>query len=169
MASIKKALSRLPARPALVAAPLIALLALALYYWDLHANCTDLRADREALYAHLERLPPGTRFRLADFTEFAWNQVRVIARLESTSRELDCPLDWNWPRGERDELLRAGRLAAVIFGQDRALVDYLELRNDRIEFRGVDSILSPATAVFRVVRDGGADGTISLTPVAPAE
>ena len=169
MGSIKQALSRLPARPALIAAPLIALLALSLYYWDLHARCTDLRADREALHAHLESLPPAARFRLADFTEFAWNQVRVIARLESTSRELECPLDWNWPRGERDELLRGGRLAAVIFGQDRALVGYLELRNDRVEFRGVDSILSPATAVFRVARDGGADGAISLTLVAPGE
>lgn len=169
MASIKQALSRLPARPALIAAPLIALLALALYYQDLHARCSDLRADREALQAHLERLPASSRFRLADFTEFDWNQVRVIARLESTSRELDCPLDWNWRRGERDELLRAGRLSAVIFGHDRALVDYLELRNDRVEFRGVDSILSPATAVFRVDRDRGADGAIRLTLVAPGE
>ncbi len=169
MASIKQALSGLPARPALVAAPIIALLALALYYWDIHGKCTGLRAQREALESHLARLPPAARFRLADFTGFAWNQVRIVARVESTSRELDCPLDWNWPRGERDELMQSGRLTAVIFGRDRALVDYFELRNDRIEFRGVDSILRPETAVFRVARTGGANGAISLTLVEPDE
>jgi len=160
---IKDALSSLPARPALVIAPLLVVLVLSFYYRDLHAKCTAIRAQRQALNEFLAALPPAAQFRLADFTGFAWDKVRVVASLESVGRELNCPLGWNWSNGERESLLQSGKLSVLIFGHQERVVDHLELSSEQVAFRGVASILTPDTAVFSVGRPAESGGGLLLT------
>jgi len=155
MAVIKEALSALPARPALFIAPVLVVLVLSLYYRDQYNKCVEIRQTRAALTELL--LAPGSpaRFRLADFTDFAWTKVRIVASVTADTISDTCPLDWNWESGERDSLIASGRLAAMIFGQQGQIVRYLELRGDQLEFRGAEGNLSPEAAEFRVERKSG--------------
>jgi len=166
LALIRDALSALPARPAVVAAPLIVIVVLSLYYWDRRDKCIDIRQARESLYRQLISMPPGSRFRLADFTDFDWNRVRVVASVAPGTISDECHLDWNWAAGERESLIETGELSTLIFGHRGRVVGYYELRRDEIAFDEIDGQLTPDTAIFDITRAPAADGgtvTLSLT------
>lgn len=163
MAMIKDALSVVPARPALFIAPLLVVLVLSLYYRDQYNKCVDIKQTRAALQEQLLALGSPAQFRLADFTDFAWNKVRIVASVTADTISDSCPLDWNWDNGERAALIASGRLAALMFGQQGQIVSYLELRGDEIEFRGVEGSLAPNEAVFEVRRKSGDGGGVTLT------
>lgn len=163
MAMIKDALSALPAKPALFIAPVLVVLVLSLYYRDQYNKCVEIRQTRAALNQHLQTLGFAAQFRLADFTDFDWTRVRIVASVEPDTISETCPLDWNWASGERDRLLASGQLAAMIFGRQGQIVRYLELRGDEVEFRGAEGNLSPENAVFRVEASPLDNGTVILT------
>ena len=168
MALIRDALSVLPARPAVLAAPVIVVVVLSLYYWDLREKCVDIRDTRVALHEHLLALKPGERFRLADFFAFDWNKVRIVARVQPDTIRDECLLDWNWTVGERESLVASGRLSALIFGHRGNVVGYYELHRDQIAFDEIEVQLTPETANFRVGRAAGG-ATILLSPLAQDE
>jgi len=160
---IKDALSVLPARPAFIIAPLIALLVLLFYYGDMHGKCSDMRQQRAALTGYLHSAATPARFRLREFTDFSWDTVRIVAGLKAGARSVECPFGWNWNSGERDSLIDAGLLGAMIYGYRGAIVRYLELRSDEVAFRGADFSLTPQTAVFDISRTPGAGAGVTLT------
>ncbi len=162
MSKIRDALSVLPARPAFLIAPLIVVLVLTFYYRDQDKRCAAIKQSRAALNAHLRSLAGNDRFRLADFTDFAWNKVRIVARVEPGTISESCPLDWNWAGGERDSLLAAGLLTAIIFGSEGRVVGYLELRADEVEFQTAEANLTPDAAIFRVATDSADGGAVIL-------
>jgi hypothetical protein len=164
MAIIKDALSSLPARPAVLIAPLIVVGVLFLYYQDLRGRCNEVRDYRAALQQHLLAVGRGASFRLADFTGFDWNKLRIVAQVKPGSIDDECLFDWNWESGERESLLADGNLSALIFGLDGRVIRYFELRRDEIAFPDTDEQLTPQTAVFGVKRDfAGGAAAVSLT------
>ena len=165
MALIRDALSVLPSRPAMVAAPLIVIVVLLLYYGDRREKCVDIQQTRDDLYRHLSMLDPGETFRLTDFFAFDWNKLRVVARVKPDSINDECPFDWNWSGDERERLIESGRLSVLIFGHRGNVVGYYELDRDRIAFEAVEAQLTPDNANFRVRRATG-DGMIVLSRVA---
>ena len=165
MALIRDALSVLPAKPAVVLAPVIVVLVLSYYYWDLYRKCDDIRRYRDALTEQLRAVGPGGRFRLAEFANFAWDKVRIAA-IEPGMKTVECPLGWNWARGERDALIASGRLTAMVFGLEGRIVNYIELSRDQVTFQGVEAQLSPASAMFAVAPN--AAGGYRLRP-APSD
>lgn len=163
MAMIKDALSALPAKPALFIAPVLVVLVLTLYYRDQYNKCVDIRQTRAELSQHLLSLGAPARFRLADFTDFAWNKVRIVAAVKPGTISDTCPLEWNWTDSERDSLIASGKLTAMIFGQQGQVVRYLELRGDEVEFLETEEQLTPETAVFSLRRKSGDAGGVTLT------
>jgi len=163
MALIRDALSSLPAKPALFIAPLLVIVVLSLYYRDQYIKCDEIRQSRTALNTLLHSIGSQQLFRLADFTDFSWNRVRIAARMKPGTISEQCPFNWNWESGQRDSLLASGRLTALVFGREGRVVGYLELRDDEVSFRGVDGELTPQTAVFEVSRTDGRDGGVTLT------
>lgn len=160
---IKNALTALPARPVLYIAPLIVVLVLSLYYRDQYSRCADIKQQRASLNEWFRADSTSGQFRLVDFTDFAWNKVRVVASVEPDTISNPCPLDWNWERDERDALVASGRLTALIFGRDGKVVHYLELRSDEVAFEGKEFNLTPQNAIFNVDRAGIGTGiTLSL-------
>ena len=160
---IKDALRSLPARPALFIAPLIAVVVLVYYYWDLHNRCTELKQQRLALTTYLQSLQPASSLQLADAIRFGWDKVRIVVDLGGAQRALECPFGWNWASGERDALIKSGLLTGMIFGLQDSIVSYLELRADEVEFRGVESVLLREKARFSVSRAGDDGSTVVLT------
>lgn len=163
MAMIKDALSALPAKPALFIAPVLVVLVLSLYYRDQYNKCVDIRQTRAELSQHLLSLGAPARFRLEDFTDFAWNKVRIVASVKPDTISDTCPLDWNWPGGERDSLIASGGLTVMIFGLQGQVVRYLELRSDEVEFLEAEHQLTPEMAVFNLRRKSGDAGGVTLT------
>ncbi len=165
MALIRDALSVLPARPAVLAAPVIVVVVLSLYYWDLREKCVDIRDTRQAFHDHLRSLGSGERFRLADFFEFDWNKVRIVARVQPGTISDECLLDWNWAGEERESLIESGRLSVLIFGHRGSVVGYYELHRDQIAFDEIESQLTPETAEFRIDHAAESDAiTLSTIP-----
>ena len=160
---IKDALSALPSRPVLFIAPLIVVVVLSLYYRDLYNRCAEVRQYRVSLNELLNSTETSARFRLADFTDFEWNKVRIVPQVEPDTISDECPLDWNWASDERDSLIASGLLAALIFGQKGRVVKYFELRGDEVEFRGAEPGLTPETAVFDVARNIADSDRVILT------
>ena len=153
MSKIRDALSVLPARPALFIAPILVVLVLSLYYRDQYLKCVGIQQTRNELTAHLQTHLAGDLFRLEDFSRFDWNKVRIVTRVEPGTISESCPLDWNWPSGERDALLDSGLLSALIFGKDGQVVGYYELRADEVLFQGAEGHLTRSEAVFRIATD----------------
>lgn len=158
---IKDALSILPARPVLYLVPLIVVIVLTFYYRERYNNCVDIKSDRAELVAFLTELELPAQFHLQAFTGFRWDKVRIVARLDPGTVSVECPFDWNWPAGQREQLIADGLLSALIFGQQGRIVRYLELRNDEVAIRGAEHQLTPDTAVFDV--EAGGDGGVTLT------
>lgn len=151
----------MPTKPVIVIAPLIVVLVLAFYYRDRHVKCTEMKQFRVTLAASLAAVPSRQAVRFADFTDFAWDRVRIVTAFVPRERGASCPFEWNWPAGERAALIDGGALTALIFALGDAVVAYRELDGGEIEIRGVDTLLTPESAVFEVTRD--ADGSMILT------
>ena len=159
----KNAFSGVPSKPALILAPVLVVLVLSLYYRDQYIRCVDVKQTRAALSEQLHALGSPAQFRLVDFTDFDWTKVRIVASVERDTINDTCPLEWNWPRGEREALIDSGRLAVLIFGQQGRIVKYMELRGDEVEFLGAEGHLSPQEAVFDVVRKVDGNDGFKLT------
>jgi hypothetical protein len=162
-AVIRDALSVIPARPVVFVVPVIVVLVMSWYYWDMYSKCTDIKQFRASLNQELHSLQTPAHFRLVDFTRFKWDQVRIVAQFEPEIRSTECPLGWNWPSGERDSLIASGLLTVMIFLQKGVIVSYLELRSDEVAFRGAETSLSPQAAVFNIGTRYAERGGVTLT------
>ena len=160
---IRDALSVMPSRPVVFVVPVIVVLVMSWYYWDMYSKCTDIKRFRAALNEELHSQQTPARFRLADFTGFTWDQVRIVEQFDPEIKSSECPLGWNWPSDERDSLIASGLLTIMIFLQKGMIVEYLELRSDEVAFRGAESSLSPETAVFKIGAHSAEAAGVTLT------
>ena len=147
---IKNALSVLPTRPVRFIVPLIIIGVLSIYYWEQNTKCTDIQQFRVSLTEVLQSKGISEQFRLVDFTDFKWDKVRIAENIKPGERNAECPFGWNWGSGERESLMASGLLTVLMFGHGESIVGYAELRSDKVEFRGVESSLTPKTAVFSI-------------------
>ena len=160
MAMIKDALSSVPSKPALWIAPILVVLVLSLYYRDQYVKCVEIRQTRDALNGHLLALGSPAQLRLAEFTDFNWTSVRVVANVSADTISVTCPLGWNWENDERESLVASGRLAAMVFVSQGQVIRYVELSAEQVEFHGTEGNLSPQAANFSVLRKPAGDGFI---------
>ena len=159
---IKNALSVIPARPVMFIAPALVVLVLSLYYWDMYSRCSDNKQFRASFNELLRTRDSGSQFRLTEITKFMWDRVRIVTNFEPESSSNECPLGWNWPDGERESLISAGLLTALIFVDKGTIVQYLELRSDEVEFRGADFSIAPNAATFDIAQGSGNSTGVTL-------
>jgi len=159
---IKDALSALPARPVVYIVPAIIVVVLTFYYWEQYTKCSQIKQFRTSLTEALHSKSVSEQFRLVDFTGFVWDKVRIAANIKPGERNAECPFGWNWASGERESLMASGLLTVLMFGQGESIVGYAELRSDEVVFNGVESSLTPETAVF-AVKENIDSGGVSLT------
>jgi len=162
---IKNALSVMPTRPILYIVPLIVVVVMSFYYGDIYSKCTGNREFRASLNELWAVTDASSRFRLTDATDFGWDRVRIVTDFKPEAGGTVCPLDWNWPNGERDSLITSGLLTVLIFVRRGEIVNYLELRHDEVAFNDAESSLSPYAAVFSVRSNQDNDGAVALTLV----
>ncbi|MCP4765739.1 MAG: hypothetical protein GY875_05650 [Gammaproteobacteria bacterium] len=160
---IRDALSVIPSRPVVFVVPVIVVLVMSWYYWDMYSKCTDIKLFRASLNEELHSLQTPAHFRLADFTGFSWDHVRIVEQFDPEIKSSECPLGWNWASGERDSLIASGLLTIMIFLHKGIIVEYLEIRSDEVAFRGAEASLSPQTAVFNIGAHSAESGGVTLT------
>ena len=159
---INNALSVLPTRPIRFIVPIIVIVVLSLYYWGQYTKCNDIRQFRTSLNESIQSKGISEVFRLADYTDFIWDKVRIASNIKPGERNAECPFGWNWEEGERESLMVAGLLTVLMFGHGESIVGYAELRSDQVEFSGVKSSLTPQAAEFTVAKNSSGNG-VSLT------
>ena len=160
---VRKALSVLPTRPVLFIVPMLVVLVMSFYYWDIFSKCTSNKQFRASLNEALHSVGVAEQFRLMDVTDFRWDKVRVVANFKPERRNVECFLDWNWPSGERDSLIASELLSVLIFAQEGTIIEYHEVRSDEVSFLGADSSLTPQSAVFSVGKNSINSGGVTLT------
>ncbi len=164
---IKSVLAVLPTRPVVYIVPVVVVLVMSFYYWNLYAKCANNKQFRTSLNELLHSVDATEQFRLADFTGFAWDRVRIVGSFKPERRNVECPLDWNWPGGERETLMASGLLTVLIFAQEGTVVEYHELRGDEVAFSGADSSLTPDTALFEIGTNPVDGNGVTLTLIEP--
>lgn len=165
MSKIRDALSVLPARPAVLIAPLIVVGVLTVYYWNLYAKCHEIKHAREAFSSFVQAQTLPGQFSLAEFTDFDWDQVRIVGQYQPRRETVACPFDWNWHANERETLIDKKLLGVMFFLQREKIVRYVEFRTDEIEFRGVESDVIEPSANFSLNLNSAATGLVlSLAP-----
>jgi len=160
---IKNVLSVVPSRPVLFIAPVIVLLVLFFYYWDMYSRCTSNKQFRSSLNEQLHAEDSGALFRLADITGFMWDRVRIVTNFKPENKTGECPFGWNWATGNRDSLIASGLLTVLIFVDKGTMVQVLELNGDEVAFNGADSSLTPQAAVFSIGTNSENSAGIALT------
>ena len=156
------ALSVLPTKPIRFIVPIIVVVVLTLYYWGQYTKCNNIKQFRTSLNESVRASSPSENFRLADYTNFIWDKVRIATRIKPGERNAECPFGWNWGKGERESLMSAGLLTVLMFGHGDGIVGYAELRSDEINFLGVKSSLTPDSAEFTIGENSSGNG-VSLT------
>ena len=146
---IKKALSVLPTRPVLYIVPPLVVLLMAFYYWNLYTDCTHDTQFRSEL-SELLSAQDAVALHLANITNFNWDKLRIIENYQPENNIDHCPFSWGWSADERKDLIASSLLSVLIFGYDGIIVEHLEVRSDHIDFKNVDTSLSPDTAIFTI-------------------
>lgn len=139
-------------------APVIVIGVLAFYYWDLHARCSEIKNARGAFAEFLQSVDLPGKIRLADYTNFDWDQVRIVSAFSPRQQTVECPFDWNWSSGTREALIADGMLGIMVFMNQGRIVKYVELRADEIAFDAADKDLEPASANFLVSPNASGTG-----------
>jgi hypothetical protein len=160
---IRNALSVLPTRPIMYIVPLIVVLVMSFYYWDIYTKCASNKQFRISLNESLHAADAAKQFRLTDFTDFYWDRVRIVENFSPERRDVECLFGWNWASGERESLMASGLLTVLIFAQEGTIVEYHELRGDEVAFRGADSSLTPQAAVFNIGTNPVNSSGVTLT------
>jgi hypothetical protein len=143
--------------------PVIVVLVMSFYYWDIYTKCANNKQFRTSLNESLHAADASVKFKLAEFTDFFWDRVRVVENFNPERRNVECPLGWNWASGERESLIASGLLTVLIFAQQGTIVEYHELRGDEVAFRGADSSLTPEAAVFSIGTNPVNSNGVTLT------
>lgn len=160
---IKNVLAVVPSRPVVFIAPVIALLVLSFYYWDMYSRCTSNKEFRGSLNELLHAQGGTGLFRLTDITGFMWDRVRIVTNFKPENKTGECPFGWNWAAGDRDSLIASGLLTVLIFVHRGTMVEVLELSGDEVAFQGADSSLTPQAAVFSIAASSDNNARIALT------
>jgi len=160
---IKNALSVVPARPVLYIVPLIVVLVLSFYYWDMYSRCTSNKEFRGSLNELLHAQGGAGLFRLTDITGFMWDRVRIVTNFKPENKTGECPFGWNWAANDRDSLITSGLLTVLIFVNKGTMVEVLELNGDEVAFHDADSSLTPQAAVFNIATSSDNNARIALT------
>ena len=160
---IRNALSVLPTRPVVYLVPVIVVLVMTFYYWDIYTKCSSNKQFRSSLNEVLLSMGSADQFRLPDITRFAWDKVRIVENFKPERRNIECPLGWNWPGDERESLVASGLLTVLIFAEQGTIVAYHELRSDEVDFRGTDASIDSDAAVFSIGTNSVNNSGVTLT------
>ena len=169
VSGIRRALSSLPARPAIYISVAMIAGVLIYRYGDDYLSCTahaEARAGLEAAIAAAAVADGSGRLVVADFADFDWDQLNIQVAFAPDIEIPECPLGWDWSAAERDEIVADGLLTVLVFSLGGGVVGYIEHRADRGEFRDIVNPYTRQTATFAV---DPARGVPVLRPDKPAE
>jgi hypothetical protein len=160
---IKSALAVMPTRPVVYIVPIVVVVVMSIYYWNLYTDCTHDKQFRASLNELLHSMHSSEQFRLTDVTDFAWDKVRIIDDYKPENKIADCPFGWDWSAAERESLIASNLLSILIFGYEGIIVEHLELRSDQVVFNGADISLTPDSALFDIGKNAVNSSSVALT------
>jgi hypothetical protein len=163
LASIRRALGTLPARPAVYVSIAIVVAVLTYQYGSRYLACTGQASLRDRLHAAVVgAADDGRPLVLANVMDFDWDRVEIQTEYDPGIEVPGCPLGWGWSTEERERLIADGLLTLLVFSRAGALAEYVEYRSDWGTFQELSNPYDPESAVFSAIRG---DGGIVLRPL----
>ncbi len=168
MLNLKESLAGLPTRPVLYLASAVIAIGLGYHFITTYQSCRGHAELRERLEAAVAASADGTSpgpVRLSRIIDVEWDRAEILVDYKPAGSTADCPFGWDWSQKTREALIAADRLIVIVFLRGGRLVNYLELRSDRVSFVGISNPYTPETALFTVSPGAGHAGVFTLSPV----
>ena len=155
---IKDMFIGVPTWPALILAPLLTCLVLGFHYFNVYQTCTgksELR-NRFLNLAQQASAESDAIFEVKSSTNFSWDTMKVINAFKPDTKHIaNCPFGWDWNKNEREQLAAQGNLTMLVFVDNGAITEYLELNNQVIDLGSLQDSYSSIDANFKVSRKTG--------------
>ena len=148
---IHKALNSIPSKPVLFLAPLLIVLVLATYYWNVKSDC-HARAELRGKFVSLviDAGDAGQPLRLDELYSANWEFAKTFQNFQPKHRKRSCPLGWDWSDQVRQELIDSGMLSVIIFFNEGVISHILEFNNEQISMDEIAGRVTRDRAVFKV-------------------
>ena len=132
-------------------APLLIVLVLISYYWNVKSDCQDQVELRDKFVVSVANAgETGQPLRLDELYSANWEFAKTFQNFQPKHRKQSCPLGWDWSDQVRQELIDSGMLSVIIFLNEGVISHILEFNNDRISVDEIDGRVTRDLAVFNV-------------------
>ena len=162
----QKLFQGVPTKPVLMAAPIIILFVLGLYYFNQYQRCTEQTKLREQLYSILNT---GTNeiISLTDIFNFNWDKAYVIPNFKPDRKLKGCPFNWGWSEKYRGLLIDKNLLNIIFFTLNNKRVGFIEFSNHKIRLEGFNNqhLLLRDMALLELIKTNNSENYILLKPV----
>ena len=148
---IHRALNSLPTKPVVFLAPLLIVLVLAAYYWNVKSDCqaaAELRDRFVRLVA--DAGDANSPLRLDEVYPINWEFAKIFQNFQPKHRKRSCPLGWDWSDEIRQKLIDSEMLSVILFFNKGVISHILEFNNEMISVDEIGGRVTREHAVFNV-------------------
>ena len=154
---IHRALNSIPSKPVIFLAPLLVVLVLGTYYWNVKSDCQAQAELRDKFIDSVtDAGESGQLLHLDVLYSNDWEFAKTFQNFQPKHRKRSCPLGWDWSDDLRQELIDSKMMSVIIFFNEGVISHILEFNNARISVDEIDGRVTRELAVFRV--DKSVDG-----------
>jgi len=148
---IHRALNSIPSKPVLFLSPLLIILVLGTYYWNVKSDCQAQAELRDKfVFSVTEAGETGQPLRLDELNSADWEFAKTFQNFQPKHRKPSCPFGWDWSDKIRQDLIDSGMLSVIIFFNEGVISHILEFNNNRISVEEIDGRVSRDMADFNV-------------------
>jgi hypothetical protein len=132
-------------------APLLVVLVLSTYYWNVKSDCRAQAQLRHKFVGSVEDAgESGQPLRLDALYPTQWEFAKTFQNFQPKHRKRSCPLGWDWSDEIRQELIDSEMMSVIIFFNEGVISHILEFNNARISVDEIDGRATRDHAVFKV-------------------
>ena len=148
---IHRALNSIPSKPVMFLAPLLVVLVLISYYWNVKSDCQAQVELRDKFVASVANAgETGQPLRLDELYSANWEFAKTFQNFQPKHRKRSCPLGWDWSDEIRQKLIDSEMMSVIIFFNEGVISHILEFNNARISVDEIDGRATRDHAVFKV-------------------
>ena len=152
---IHRALNSIPSKPVMFLAPLLVVLVLGNYYWNVKSGCeAQAKLRKNFVDSVADAGESGQLLHLDALYSANWEFAKTFQNFQPKHRKRSCPLGWDWSDELRQELIDSEMMSVIIFFNEGVISHILEFNNARISVEEIDGRVTREHAVFKVDTSG---------------
>ena len=155
---IHRSLDSIPSKPVMFLAPLLIMVVLTTYYWNIRSGCQSEAELREKFVRFVvDAGETGAPLRLDELYSANWEFAKTFQNFQPKHRKNSCPFGWDWSDEIRQELIDSGMMSVILFFNEGVISHILEFNNEMISIDEIDGRATRDLAVFSVDKTNNGD------------